>query len=225
MMRIVGFCFMFIVAMPLAYSQESSTVTLDVKPVPQPIWRDSTVDRWNKSFPAYYKLPKEAQELLYWTNLSRINPRRFWDSVVAPIIKTFPNLDGSYAVSLRTTLYNTEPLPLFRLNDTLIRLAQGHALDISGKKAKTGHNSSNGETFSNRIKKSGIRYCSAENTSLSGLGVVMAINLLYLDIGLPNLGHRNTLLNPNYTEIGIGSAKYSSTHYFLVQDFACAQSR
>jgi len=206
-----------------SFSQESSTVTLDVKPVPKPTVLDTTVDNWNKSFPGFAKLSKESKELLYWTNYSRINPPRFWDSVIAPLLAEFPTLQGSYAESLKATLYKTNPLPLFRLNDTLIRLAQGHASDIAGKKAATGHNSTNGQSFGDRMKKGGIRVCSAENTSLSALGMVMSISLLYLDIGLPGLGHRNTLLNPRYTNIGIGSAKYSSSHTFLVQDFSCNQ--
>ncbi len=223
---IVSFLFFgLLMYSPTSFGQESSTVTLDVKPVPQPFLLDTTVDKWNKSFVSYSKLPKESQELLYWTNYSRINPKRFWDSVVAPIIKAFPNLDGGYAVSLRTALYNTPPLPMFRLNDTLIRLAQGHAKDIAGKRSKAGHNSTNGESFSTRVDRAGIKYCAAENTSLAGLGIVMSVSLLYLDIGLPELGHRVTLLNPKLIEIGVGSHRYSSTHYFLVQDFACTQHR
>jgi uncharacterized protein YkwD len=69
----------------------------------------------------------------------------------------------------------------------------------------------------------GIKYCAAENISLSSQSILLSTVLLYLDIGLPGLGHRKALLDPNLKEIGVGSALYPTGQYFLVQDFACAQ--
>ena len=53
--------------------------------------------------------------------------------------------------------------------------------------------------------------------------VSLSILLLYLDIGVPSLGHRKALLDQNLREIGVGSALYGKDQYFLVQDLACTQ--
>jgi hypothetical protein len=52
----------------------------------------------------------------------------------------------------------------------------------------------------------------------------MSLVLLYIDYGLPNLGHRKSLLNADYVETGVGVSPYGDTDsIFIVEDFACAQ--
>ena len=77
--------------------------------------------------------------------------------------------------------------------------------------------------FGTRMKQAGIKYCANENISLSSQSVLLSVLLLYLDIGLPGLGHRKALLDPSLREIGVGSALYGKDQYFLVQDLACSQ--
>ena len=210
-------CFHF-----LSFSQ-ISMIELEEKLVPEPATRDSVVDRWNQSQPGYQKLPNEAKQLLYWTNYARNNPAKFWDSAIAPVLATFKPLNVSEAISLKKDLLRVGKLPMFVLNETLVGTAQAHASDIGGKKAPLSHTSTNGTDFGTRIKKSGIRYCANENISLSSQSILLSLILLYLDIRLPDMGHRKTLLDMNLKEIGIGSSRYGSDQYFLVQDFACAQ--
>ena len=210
-------CFHF-----LSFSQ-ISMIELEEKRVPEPATRDSVVDRWNQSQPGYQKLPNEAKQLLYWTNYARNNPAKFWDSAIAPVLATFKPLNVSEAISLKKDLLRVGKLPMFVLNETLVGTAQAHASDIGGKKAPLSHTSTNGTDFGTRIKKSGIRYCANENISLSSQSILLSLILLYLDIRLPDMGHRKTLLDMNLKEIGIGSSRYGSEGYFLVQDFACAQ--
>jgi uncharacterized protein YkwD len=112
---------------------------------------------------------------------------------------------------------------MFRLNSSLIKTAQDHAVDIASKKALPSHLSTKGEGFDVRIKRAGIKYCASENISLSNQSILLSVVLLYLDIGLPELGHRKSLLADNLREIGIGSARYGEDQYFLFQDLACAQ--
>jgi Cysteine-rich secretory protein family len=201
-----------------------STVELEMKPVPQPVLRDSVVDQWNKSTRYYKTLSAEAQDILYWTNYSRRNPKRFWDSVVAPIIQRFPELKGVESASLQTDLYRTVPLPLFKLNEALIKTAQDHSDDMALHNAEPSHSSTNGQTFQDRMRMARIKYCANENLSLGSHHILISIVLLYLDIRLPELGHRKTLLNPSLTEIGIGYAIYSKDQFFMVKDMACSQN-
>jgi uncharacterized protein YkwD len=73
------------------------------------------------------------------------------------------------------------------------------------------------------MKRAGIHTCASENISIGYQEVLMSVVLLYLDIGLPEMGHRKTLLNPTLTEIGIGCTNYGKDQVFIVEDFACTQ--
>lgn len=214
--------FLFLVIPVLSFSQ-LSIVELEAKKVPEPISRDAAVDQWNLSQPGFPLLSKEAQALLYWTNYSRNNPKKFWDSAVIPILTLFPSLNKQEARSLEQALGQTGQLPMFTLNAQLVKTAQAHAADIAGKNARPSHTSTNGADFGARMKQAGIRRCANENISLSSQSILLSVVLLYLDIGLPDLGHRKTLLDANLREIGVGSALYGKDQWFLVQDFACQQ--
>ena len=86
-------------------------IELDQKRVPEPLTRDSIVDRWNLSQPGFQKLPNEAKQLLYWTNYARNNPAKFWDSVVVPVLNTFKPLNTPEAISLKKDLLRVGKTP------------------------------------------------------------------------------------------------------------------
>jgi hypothetical protein len=211
-----------LLSFPLFSYSQISLIELEVRPVPEP-GIDSVIENWNRSQPGYDKLPLQARKFLYWTNYSRNNPKKFWDSAVVPLLAIFPPMNKQEAQSLKADLLKAGSLPMFKLNDALIVTAQLHASDIGGKRAPIGHTSTNGMDFGSRMKRAGIKYCASENISLSSQSILLSVALLYLDIGLPGLGHRKTLLDPNLKEIGVGSALYRTDQYFLVQDFACLQ--
>ncbi len=206
----------------LSFSQ-SSTVELLVRPVPKPATIDTAILNFNLAQPGYRELSGPAKEVLYWTNLARNNPEKFWDSIMVPVLNAFPNLKGGESRSLRADLLRTGPLPMFRLNTILTRTALAHSNDISRKPSPPSHTSTNGIDFGTRMKQAGIKKCAGENMSLGNQDVLLSVALLYLDIGLPDLGHRKTLLNPDYLEIGVGYANYGKGQFFVVQDFGCAQ--
>lgn len=214
---------LFCLLSPLMLFSQISMIELAEKPVPEPISRAVDVDQWNFSQKGYESLPREAKQMLYWTNYARLHPKQFWDSVVQPLLDVFPNLVTPESRSLRLELLKMSPLPAFQLNSTLIGTAQAHASDIGDKEAPLSHSSTNGTDFGTRIKKAGIHFCAGENISLSSQSILLSVVLLYLDIDLPDLGHRKTLLDKNLREIGIGAAVYGKDQHFLVQDFACLQ--
>ena len=214
---------LFSLFLPLISFAQMSSIELVARPVPVPAGRDSVVEKWNWSQPSFKELTSQARDFLYWVNYCRRNPAGFWDSVISPILKVFPPLNVSEAKSLQADLLKTGPLPMFALNHSLIKTAQSHAFDISAKKAQPSHTSTNGTDFGARMKSAGIKYCANENIAISSQGSLIAVLLLYLDIGLPNLGHRKSLLNPTLLETGVGSAPYGNDQYFLVQDLSCSQ--
>ncbi len=206
----------------LSFSQ-MYIIELDEKRVPEPATRDSVVDHWNQSQPGFQKLPNESKQMLYWVNFARNNPEKFWDSAITPVLLIFKPLNVAEAISLKKDLLSTGKLPMFLLNEKLVGTAQSHAFDIANQKAIPSHNSTNGADFSSRMKKAGIQHCASENISVSSQSILLSVILLYLDIQLPEQGHRKALLDLNLREIGVGSSLYGSDQYFLVQDFACAQ--
>lgn len=213
----------FLLFIPLLSLSQVSVIELDVRSIPEPVTRDLVVERWNHAQPGYQQLSQQAKDLLYWTNYSRNNPKKFWDSAIVPIVKLFPRLQMPEARSLEQDLAQTGSLPMFTLNRTLVKTAQAHANDMAANKPGISHVSTNGIDFATRMRQAGIRKYASENISISSQGVLLAVVLLYLDIDLPALGHRKTLLDPNLREIGVGAALYGKDQYFLVQDFASQQ--
>lgn len=172
----------------------------------------------------FASLNPDQQEWFYWTNLSRQKPRFFFDSVVQPILKTYPELQSGYTTSLKNDLNKAGQLPLILPNKKLLAVAQYHANDLAKHKSSPSHNSTNGQTFQQRMIKNEINRCAAENISYGPLNTVMSLVLLFIDEGLQDLGHRKNLLSPTYIEMGIGIASYPNNLILVVQDFACSQA-
>lgn len=220
MIRVLAVLLYFL---PIIGFSQVASIELDVKKVPEPAIRDTAVENWNRLQPGFERLPKEAKEMLYWTNYARQNPERFWKDVIVAVLDEFPTLNRAEAKSLQKDLASAGALPMFILNKSLLSTSQAQAGDIAKNNAPIGHNSTNGTDFGSRIKAAGIKYCANENISLSSQSILLSTILLYLDIGVANKGHRTALLNPGLREIGIGSSRYGKDQWFLVQDFACKQ--
>jgi hypothetical protein len=201
--------------------QTSFSMTLPDTPIPHPVVIDTAVDNWNHSFKSYTLLNPQEKELIYWVNYSRINPKRFWDSVVVPILKIIPDLKSGESQSLKQALYQSTLLPLFSIHPNLENMAKPEAAAIGKHAAAISHTSPDGKSFIQRFQENGFRSCGGENICLSD-DMLLGLVLLYIDLKVPESGHRKNLLSKEFTNIGIGSAKYGNTdNYFFVQDFAC----
>jgi hypothetical protein len=198
------------------------TTVIELKALPKFPGTDVKVEAFLKSTKDYQTLTKEQQEWFYWTNYSRKDTQRFWDSVVAPILQVYPHFRNSYSVSLQKDLYASPTLPLVAPNSQLEKIASDHADALARKKTPPSHTSPNGDSFQTRMGK--IKKCAGENISLGPSSPVLALVLLYLDQGVPDVGHRKTLLSPSFTEMGIGISSYPNNKVMVVQDFACSQT-
>jgi hypothetical protein len=205
--------------------QGMSTSTMQVKPLPILPKKNNTISNFLSGFPEFERLPVEVRDWFYWTNYSRQFPKAFWDSVVSPLLKVYPHFNTKYARTLQIELYRTSGLGLIKPNATLLGLAQRHAKDLAqAMPGRISHNSSNGTPFEQRMGRANIQNCAAENLSLGPSNTVLSLVLLYLDEGLPDVGHRRNLLSPYYVEMGIGSAPARDGATVVVQDFACKQN-
>ena len=205
------------------FSQKTILLT-DTK-IPEPEKTDKQVLEWNRNQFVGKNNSTSEQEFLYWVNYSRKNPAEFYDDAIKEIIKVYPQLKGKNLESLETDLKNSASLPMFALNDNLTKMAQSHSRDITSNNASPSHVSTNGDGFIERFKKAGLKNCGGENISFSGGdgNTLLMLVLLYLDINVPDLGHRKALLNPLFVDTGIGISTYKNGNTFLVEDFSCSQ--
>jgi len=216
------FVCLFLPLISLAQTQIGSVEISSLKAIPIPRSFDKEIDSINRSNTYYNLLNSSEKELFYWMNYSRKNPKQFWDSCVLPLLKQFPNLDGSNAKSLEKDLAAAGALPLYSLNKSLIGTAQKHALDNLNQ-GRINHQSADGKRFDQRMREIMIKRCASENLASGPSNMLFSLILLYLDIGVADTGHRKCLLTPSFTELGLGTRTKTGETFFICQDFACYQ--
>lgn len=216
------FCVFFL---PITnFAQHFSTTTIELQPFPDLPRKDENIVRHISSNEIFNVLTPEQKDWYYYTNLSRLKPIFFYDSIVEPILKVYPSLVSSYTRSLKKDLYSIGSLPIIIPNTKLLKIAQSHANDLATRESSPSHNSSNGNTFQQRMIKNEVNRCAAENISFGPSNTIMALVLLYIDEGLPDVGHRKNLLEKNHFEMGVGISSYSNNNVLVVQDFSCSQT-
>lgn len=198
------------------------TTTLELRPLPEMPAKDPKVMEFLQA-KGVNALSETEQEWFYWTNYSRQYPQKFWDSVLTPLLAVFPPLRNSFSASLKHDLYASPALAMVKPNSNLAKVAAIHAKDLAKHNSLPSHTSPSGATFQERMENANISFCAGENISYGPWGTVLMIALLYIDEGVPDLGHRKSLLTPNFVEMGIGIGKYQDGRTLVVQDFACAQ--
>lgn len=194
------------------------------KPLPKISYTNMAVLDFCSNQAEFEKLDNGEKEFYYLVNFSRNKPMAFFDSVILPVVLIYPELKGDNFTRLKKDFEKAGSLPMLRLNTVLDKMAKTHAVDIASHNANPSHNSTTGESFNERFKVNKLIKCGGENISFGREEPVFLLTLLYLDIGVPNLGHRLALLNPNFTETGIGNSFYNDGAVFLVEDFACSQN-
>lgn len=102
-----------------------------------------------------------------------------------------------------------EPLPLFEWSEGLSSAAVSHCND-TGPLGIVGHIGSRETSLQQRIEKHGsFKGTVIEALDYGSLTAFEVVISLLVDDGLITRPHRKTLLNPNYTRIGIGSGPHS----------------
>ncbi len=177
-------------------------MTFQEKEFPKFHMDDSVALEFCLSQPLYLKLNAEEKKFYCWVNFSRRNPMQFYQYVVLPIVKLYPQLQGSYLTSLKNDLSKAGSLTSLNLNLSLMEMAKHHSIDITSHQAAPSHNATNGDSFSDRFSKTIKSKCGGENISYGGNNPVFLLVLLYLDIDTPELGHRKALLTRNSLKQG-----------------------
>jgi len=166
-------------------------------------------------------------------NLMRSNPSAYADLIEATLRYYNGNLysqpgrtpiqtnEGRVAAEEAINALRATPnRQIFILSQELSNAAQDHANDQS-KTGQLGHVGSNGSTFVERIEKyTNWRGIIAENIMYGPHSPREILFGLLIDDGVPDRGHRVTLLNPRYTNIGIGIATHPVYRYVCVHKYA-----
>lgn len=114
------------------------------------------------------------------------------------------------------------PLGVLSVSPGLVRSASEHARD-TGSRGITGHQGSGGSTLSERISRFGDWFGAiGENISYGEADPQAVVWQLLIDDGVPNRGHRKSLLDPRWRFIGIACGPHSAWRHTCVLDLAVA---
>jgi uncharacterized protein YkwD len=98
--------------------------------------------------------------------------------------------------------------PPLRISSQLAQAAQRHADDMA-KNNFLSHEGSDGSTMESRIQETGYAFSAIAENVAGGQPTPESVIQTWLN----SSGHRRNMLNPEYTEIGIGYATNSSSQY------------
>jgi uncharacterized protein YkwD len=101
-----------------------------------------------------------------------------------------------------------------KINEQLDVAADLHTLDQASMNNMS-HTGSNGSNLGDRIKDAGYLFSSAGENVAYGYGDAATVVTGWMN----SEGHRQNILNPGYTEIGIGYAQGANGQPFWTQDF------
>lgn len=109
------------------------------------------------------------------------------------------------------------PAPALKWNDALAHAARNHSLDM-GRRAYFDHTSPEGVKFSERVTLAGYAWRSAGENIAAGYATPQAV----VDGWVRSPGHCTNLMNPAFTELGVGAAQVAGSLYqtYWTQDFA-----
>lgn len=121
--------------------------------------------------------------------------------------------DESLAVDLMNADRKANGLPALKINTKLTGLARNYAQDMINRKFFA-HNDPEGRSPFDRMQQYGISYRYAgENLAINSS--VAAAERAFMN----SPGHRANILNPNYTQIGLGVRYNQSGSVYVVQEF------
>lgn len=210
----------FLMFLPII-SLSQGYFTIEDKPFPTPSWTDPQVKEQVRKQVDGKGLTAQEISFYLWCNMLRKSPATFYEKVMIPFLKQFPEAKGREAESLAVDLGSAERLPLFEFSQLARDAAKEHAADLS-RTTKLSHNSSDGRSFSQRIRINGITKCAGENIYTGKEEGLLALIMLLLDIGMETAGHRKALLSSNYIQMAPAFNPHKTeSRSVLVQVFTC----
>jgi uncharacterized protein YkwD len=191
----------------------SSFINSQAKKYPFDLWKAEELARANTAKDVTY-LTENEKQVIYYTNLARINPKLFSETYAQRYIDSTGEAD-TYTRSLMATLRKQSPLAALKPDALLSAAAAAHA-EASGKKGITGH--AGDDKRSKQANEAGYKYW-GENCCYGDESALENVMQLLIDQDIANLGHRKNMLNENYTHLGTAVRVHKKYEWNCVQDF------
>lgn len=115
-----------------------------------------------------------------------------------------------------------EPIRPLRWSQKLAEVAREHSLDML-RRGYFGHVAPNGSSVINRLQAAGIAW-QAEGENIAIARTVAQAESEFMNEPRHQENHRWNILNPDYTEVGVGIVRASNGEYFITQDFIEGES-
>jgi len=188
-------------------------------------WSSAELERANTAKNVKY-LSAEEKKIIFYMNLVRMDGKRFFDTYFQQYIdehnlkmKQYSNYKevrvtryDPYYRGLEQDLKEIKNLGLLYPDETLSYVSRQHGKDMN-KHNLAGHNSSDGRTMVDRIKKYYPNRSMAENLAFGFSSGLANVSLLLLDKGVPDLGHRKNILNKTLGINIVGVSIQPHPHY------------
>lgn len=182
------------------------------------IWTDSALRCANTASQVDYMSEAEKEVVLY-INLCRMNPPLFESTYLKDYLTTNKVKRDEFVKSLQTTLRTTSPMLLLAPSSELTAVARAHAADM-GTTGRTGHNSSNGATFHDRMVGIANSFRGLNENANYGMEKPLDIVIdLLIDRNVPNAGHRRNMLATDMRFVGVAIEPHKKWRINCVQDF------
>jgi hypothetical protein len=178
-------------------------------------WEAGVLEKANPAKNTPY-LDATEKQVIYYTNLARANGKLFFETFVQFWVDSTGYVEKrNYLPSLKKDLASVINLPMLQPADDLTKVAVNHAKAM-GKSGKTGH-----KDFNKRMKPLMQKTYNlvAENCDYGRVTALDIVMSLLIDEGVPDLGHRKSMLNPKLNAVGIGIAKHKVYRTNCVMDF------
>ena len=199
-----------------------------------PEWTNSEIKQADVAR-SVVSISKFEKDIILYHNLVRLFPQKYLqleildfnpDTETKDKLKfdsnwTTQNVNSKYFKSLIKRLSNQKPLSKLVFDFSLYLSAKCLAKEQS-ETGEIGHFRKKCKDITiDKIKDKLISsYGTAENCGYAKYNGKDSVNQLLIDEDVPSLGHRNTILNPKYTKIGVGVDFHPKYEKVIVIDYA-----
>lgn len=175
-------------------------------------WDDKTIEK-ARTYTDNDKIGALEKEVIFYTNLCRINPKLFADTYVQQYLDD-NELKSSYTGSLIRDLKKAPKLDVLKFDKDLYYCARAHA-ESNGKKGLEGH-----QNFNSRFKKYAPGYRTrGENCDYGSNNALEVVMDLLIDEDVPDTGHRKNILLKDYKYLGTAYAPHKQYAHSVVMCF------
>ncbi len=176
-------------------------------------WDEGTLNSAATAKKTHY-LNREEKEVYFLTNLARANGKLFFETILKKYVEEKEIKTNRYLRSLYTDLANVSRLPMLEPARDLFETAKEHAI----KSGHTGHVGHKG--FSKRTRGLLGKYLAiGENCDYGNRNALDIVMSLLIDDGIPDMGHRDNMLNKEFNTMGVAIRPHKTYRYNCVMNF------